>query len=78
MPRGSQARARFAHVSQLPHEFCPVHDETNCFRGMEFGCKYAEAFIDHVQSPDLNLPQWQDTDPCGGSPTVRSQATGGA
>lgn len=28
----------------------------NRFRGMEFGCKYAEAFIHHVQSPEIALP----------------------
>lgn len=57
----TQAEARkraacFAHVSQEPAEFYAVHDEMNRFRGMEFHCKYAEAFIRHVQSPAVALP----------------------
>lgn len=55
----TEARKRaacFAHASQQPEEFYAVHDEMNRFRGMEFGCKYAEAFIHHVQSPEIALP----------------------
>ena len=48
--------ACFAHASQEPDEFYRVHDEMNRFRGMEFGCKYAEAFIHHEQSPEIDLP----------------------
>jgi hypothetical protein len=25
------------------------------FRGMEFGCKYAESYVRHVQSPGIYL-----------------------
>ncbi len=30
----------------------------NRFRGLECGCKYAEAFIRHVQSRDVGLPRY--------------------
>lgn len=55
----TEARKRsacFAHVSQQPAEFYSVHDRMNSFRGMEFGCKYAEAFVRHVQNEDMPLP----------------------
>jgi len=55
----TEARKRaacFAHASQLPEEFYPIHDEMNRFRGMEFGSKHAEAFIHHTQSPEVALP----------------------
>jgi len=48
--------ACFAHASQEPDEFYPIHDEMNRFRGMECRCKYAEAFIRYMQSPDVPLP----------------------
>lgn len=48
--------ACFAHASQQPAEFYSVHDRMNSFRGMEFGCKYAEAFVRHVQNGDMPLP----------------------
>jgi len=43
--------ACFAHVSQNPDEWYPHHDQMNRFRGLECGCKFAEALIRHVQSP---------------------------
>ncbi len=55
----TEARKRaacFTHASQGPAEFYAYHDEMNRFRGMESGCKYAEAFVRHVQSPDVPLP----------------------
>lgn len=52
--------ACFAHVSQNPDEFYTYHDEMNRFRGLEYGVKYAEAFIRHVQSPEVPLPGMTD------------------
>ena len=54
-----EARKRaacFAHASQGPDEFYRIHDEMNRFRGLEFGCRYAEAFIRHSQGPEGTLP----------------------
>ncbi len=42
--------ACMAHVSQNPEEFYAQHDVMNRFRGMECGVKFAEGFIEHVQS----------------------------
>jgi len=53
---GRKRASCFAHASQGPDEFYAVHDEMNRFRGMEFGSKYAEAFIHHSQSPEIALP----------------------
>ncbi|HXY01463.1 MAG TPA: PIG-L family deacetylase [Candidatus Limnocylindrales bacterium] len=49
----SQKRAACsAHVSQQPEtSFYVLHDAMNRFRGMEFGVKYAEAFVRHTQNP---------------------------
>ena len=41
--------ACFAHRSQKPDEFYPDHDAMNRFRGMEYGCRFAEAFVRHNQ-----------------------------
>ena len=48
---GRKRAACFAHVSQNPDEWYALHDQMNRFRGFESGCKYAEAFVRHVQSP---------------------------
>jgi len=46
----------FAHVSQKIEETYPEHHgKMEIFRGMEFGCNYAEAFVRHVQSPATYL-----------------------
>jgi LmbE family N-acetylglucosaminyl deacetylase len=46
--------ACYAHASQNPDGFYKdYHDPMNRFRGLECGCKFAEAFVRHVQS----LPQ---------------------
>jgi len=42
--------ACFAHKSQEPAGFYEHHALMNRFRGVESGCKYAEAFIRHVQT----------------------------
>ncbi|MDH5382427.1 MAG: hypothetical protein OEW75_16345, partial [Cyclobacteriaceae bacterium] len=39
-----------AHVSQIPDDFYPYHQEMSKFRGLESGYKHAEAFVRHVQS----------------------------
>lgn len=38
-------RSCFAHRSQGPDRFWPVHDQMNRFRGMEAGVGFAEAFV---------------------------------
>jgi N-acetylglucosamine malate deacetylase 1 len=48
-------QACFAHASQNPAEFYAVHDVMNRFRGMESGVKFAEGFVEHVQS-SLRVP----------------------
>src|SRR5690242_2475088 len=48
--------ACFAHASQQPSEFYSVHDRMNSFRGMEFGCRYAEAFVRHAQNGEVPFP----------------------
>ena len=56
----TEARKReacYAHASQNPDGFYTLHDEMNRFRGHECGCRFAEAFIRHVQSPDEALPE---------------------
>jgi N-acetylglucosamine malate deacetylase 1 len=41
--------ACYAHKSQNPDEFYADHDAMNRFRGMEYGCRVAEAFVRHNQ-----------------------------
>lgn len=56
----TEARKResvYAHTSQEPEQMYRYHDEMNRFRGHECGCRFAEAFIRHVQSPDDSLPE---------------------
>ena len=48
--------ACFAHVSQDPPHFYELHDAMNRFRGMEHGCKFAEAFVHEDQGPAGTLP----------------------
>ena len=48
----TEARKRaacMAHASQRPEGFYALHDQMNRLRGMERGCKHAEAFVRHVQ-----------------------------
>ena len=48
--------ACFVHASQKPEEWYNLsHGRMEEFRGMEYGCKYAEAFVRHVQSPRIYL-----------------------
>lgn len=53
---GRKRDACFAHASQLPAEWYPVHERMARFRGLEHGCEQAEAFLRHDQSPPLPLP----------------------
>ncbi|MBN2349509.1 MAG: PIG-L family deacetylase [Bacteroidales bacterium] len=49
-------KACFAHVSQKIEEtYKDHHGKMEIFRGMEFGCDYAEAFVRHVKSPGIYL-----------------------
>ncbi|MFN8256241.1 MAG: PIG-L family deacetylase [Bacteroidales bacterium] len=49
-------QACFVHVSQKIQETYPDdHGKMEIFRGMESGCKFAEAYIRHVQSPAVYL-----------------------
>jgi LmbE family N-acetylglucosaminyl deacetylase len=55
----TEARKRaacFAHASQEPERFYGLQEQVARFRGIESGCQHAEAYIRHVQSPDVLLP----------------------
>lgn len=53
---GIKHQSCFAHVSQkIEEEYANYHGRMEVFRGMEFGCDYAEAFIRHIQSPENYL-----------------------
>ncbi len=49
-------RACFAHASQSPGKFYALQEQVTRFRGTERGCRHAEGFIRHIQSPDFPLP----------------------
>ncbi len=54
----AQKRAScYAHASQQPDHFYALQSEVAHFRGVENGTKYAEAFIQQIQSPDDMLPR---------------------
>jgi LmbE family N-acetylglucosaminyl deacetylase len=45
-----------AHISQIPEDFYEnVHRKMERFRGLQFNCEYAEAFIAHHQNPTALL-----------------------
>jgi LmbE family N-acetylglucosaminyl deacetylase len=49
--------ACFAHISQNPEiTFYPQHERMGQFRGMEYGCRVAEAFIRHDQNSEPAIP----------------------
>jgi N-acetylglucosamine malate deacetylase 1 len=48
--------ACFAHASQAPAKFYALQEQITRLRGIERGCRHAEGYIRHVQSPDLALP----------------------
>ena len=45
-------KATYAHASQNPEGLYRRHDLMNRFRGAEYRCEYAEAFVRHVQGAD--------------------------
>ena len=46
----------YAHASQSPDHFYALQSEVAHFRGVENGTRYAEAFIQQIQSPAVTLP----------------------
>jgi LmbE family N-acetylglucosaminyl deacetylase len=48
--------ACYANASQAPDKFYALQELVMRMRGVESGCKQAEGFIRHVQSPDFGLP----------------------
>jgi N-acetylglucosamine malate deacetylase 1 len=46
--------ACYAHASQAPGKFYSLQEQVSGFRGIECGCKLAEAFIRHIR-PGTNL-----------------------
>lgn len=51
----TKRKACLAHESQHPAELYAFHDRMSRFRGMQFGCPHAEAFVRHEQSPPFGL-----------------------
>ena len=48
-----KSEACMTHASQKPEDFYQnVHRKMEAFRGMQFNCEFAEAFISHHQNPD--------------------------
>lgn len=55
----TEARKRtacYAHASQAPEKFYALQESVTKMRGYESGCRHAEGFIRHVQSPDFAIP----------------------
>jgi N-acetylglucosamine malate deacetylase 1 len=48
--------ACYAHASQSPDRFYDLQDRVAAFRGIESGCRRAEAYILQIQSPHEGLP----------------------
>jgi LmbE family N-acetylglucosaminyl deacetylase len=48
--------ACYAHASQSPDKFYALQERVTRLRGLERGCRQAESYIRHVQSPDFALP----------------------
>jgi LmbE family N-acetylglucosaminyl deacetylase len=49
-------RACYAHASQTPDRYYALQESVTRMRGIESGFRQAEAFIRHIQSPDVPLP----------------------
>ena len=47
--------ATYAHVSQKPDQLYRLHDLMNRFRGTEYRCQFAEAFVRHVQGSERDF-----------------------
>lgn len=52
----AKRQACFAHASQSPEKFYALQSQVTRMRGIERGCRHAEGFIHHVQSPSFPLP----------------------
>lgn len=50
-------KACFAHASQSPERFYRLQSEVSRFRGVAAGCRLAEAFMRHPESPAHVLPE---------------------
>jgi LmbE family N-acetylglucosaminyl deacetylase len=49
--------ASFVHISQgIESLYAETHGRMEEFRGMEYGCKFAEAYVKHAQSSTIVLP----------------------
>jgi hypothetical protein len=48
--------ACFAHENQNPAQFYASHEAVQRHRSFEGGCKLADAFVHHEQSPATGLP----------------------
>jgi N-acetylglucosamine malate deacetylase 1 len=48
--------ACYAHASQAPDKFYALQEQVTRLRGIERGCRQAEGYIRHVQSPDFAMP----------------------
>jgi N-acetylglucosamine malate deacetylase 1 len=48
--------ACYAHASQSPDRYFALQEAVTKLRGTERGCRQAEGFVRHVQSPDFTLP----------------------
>jgi len=48
--------ACYAHASQAPDRFYALQQQVTLLRGIERGCRQAEGYIRHIQSPDFALP----------------------
>jgi hypothetical protein len=51
-----KCQACFAHASQSPGKFYALQEQVTRMRGIERGCRHAEGFNRHVQSPGFDLP----------------------
>ena len=49
--------ACYAHASQTPDRYYALQDQVAAFRGLEAGCRRAEAFVLQLQSPQDPLQQ---------------------
>ena len=56
---GTEPRKRqgvFRPRQPVAREFYALQEQVTRMRGIERGCRHAEGFIRHVQSPDFDLP----------------------
>jgi len=48
-------KACFSHKSQIPEEIYAYHTKMSEFRGLEYNCKHAEAFVSLIQSQNKSI-----------------------